>query len=111
MLLAPLLSVPDMAQFRFPYLPLRYLVWDRFENAEKIPHITAPVLIVHGTWDIVVPFEQGQRLFELAQDPKQFHAVPQGGHNNLFADPFADIALIWLSKISRPRAEEKDRKE
>lgn len=100
MLLAPFLSIPDMAQKRFPIFPVRYMVWDKFANNEKLPQLYMPLLIVHGDGDIVIPFSQGKALFDLANDPKEFHRVPEGGHNSLFIVPFAEISLAWLGKLN-----------
>jgi len=39
-----------------------------------------PVPIVHGDHDRVIPFTQGERLFALANEPKQFVRMPGGDH-------------------------------
>ncbi|MDX9690106.1 MAG: alpha/beta hydrolase [Alphaproteobacteria bacterium] len=98
MLLSPYLSMTEMAQLRFPLFPSRYMVWDKFDSASKIGTLHMPVLIAHGTWDVVVPFDQGKALYDLAPEPKEFHAVDKGLHNNLFINPFSTIALEWLPK-------------
>lgn len=38
----------------------------------SVPKVNAPILVVHGTRDEVVPFEQGKKLFEGAKEPKSF---------------------------------------
>jgi fermentation-respiration switch protein FrsA (DUF1100 family) len=101
MLLAPFLSMPDVAQFHFPYLPAKYLVLDRFENAKKIRDIHAPLLVVNGTNDEVIPPAQGKRLFDLANEPKQFQSLPGHGHNDSF-DEFAGISLDWAGRLRAP---------
>jgi len=101
MLLAPFLSMPDVAQFHFPYLPAKYLVLDRFENAKKIRDIHAPLLVVNGTNDEFIPPAQGKRLFDLANEPKQFQSLPGHGHNDSF-DEFAGISLDWAGRLRAP---------
>jgi len=65
-------------------LPLiDYVVKSRFDSLQKIRHVHAPILIVHGTRDEVVPFEMGQQLFRVAPEPKRFYPVEGAGHNNL----------------------------
>jgi fermentation-respiration switch protein FrsA (DUF1100 family) len=97
-LLAPYLSIPKVAQVQYPFLPAQLLAVDRFDNAQKIGSIHAPVLIVNGVNDQVVPASQGRRLFELANEPRQFQSLPGHGHNDLF-DDFAPIALNWMNRV------------
>lgn len=99
MLLAPLLSVADMAGHLYPYFPSKYFVFDEFDNLSKITKINAPLLIVHGTWDVILPHEQSVRFFEAAVQPKTFVSVPRGGHNNLFVTPFAQISMKWMDAL------------
>jgi len=98
MLLAPFLSVPAMAQREFPYFPAKYLALDRFENVEKMKKIHAPLLIVNGANDQVVPPAQGRQLYDLANEPRQFYSLPDHGHNDLFADT-APLALNWANRL------------
>jgi fermentation-respiration switch protein FrsA (DUF1100 family) len=96
-LLAPYTSIPEMAQIQYPYLPAKYLARDRFENVEKIRNIHAPLLIVSGTDDQVIPPAQGRQLYHLANEPKEFHSIPGRGHNDAFGD-LAPIALGWAKR-------------
>jgi fermentation-respiration switch protein FrsA (DUF1100 family) len=73
-------SFPDMAQYRFPIFPCRYVVHNRMDNAAKIGRVRCPVLIAHGTADDVVPFNQGERLFAAANEPKRFIRLEGHGH-------------------------------
>jgi len=98
MLLAPFLSMPDVAQFHYPYLPAKYLVLDRYDNAKKIRNIHAPLLVVNGAIDEVIPPAQGKRLFDLANEPKQFQSLSGHGHNDSF-DEFAPLSLDWAGRL------------
>src|SRR5207253_8642806 len=75
-------SVPDMAQRLYPWLPARWLVRNRFENMAKIGKCTKPIFCAHGTKDSIVPFEQGQRLFAAAPEPKRFFPMEGYDHNH-----------------------------
>jgi hypothetical protein len=75
---APFLSA-FRAATRVPLLP-----WDKFDNAAKIARVRCPVLVIQGTNDRVVPFAQGQGIYELANQPKRNLWVEGAGHN----DPF-----------------------
>jgi fermentation-respiration switch protein FrsA (DUF1100 family) len=97
-LMAPYLSIPKVAQVHYPFLPAQLLAVDRFENDSKIRSIHVPLLIVNGVDDQVVPPSQGRQLYELANEPRQFHSLPNHGHNDLFED-FAPIALDWVHRV------------
>jgi fermentation-respiration switch protein FrsA (DUF1100 family) len=75
-------SFPDMAQKQFPWLPALWLVRNRMDNLGKIAHTNRPVFIAHGTADRLIPFHQGERLFDAAAEPKQFHPMPGQDHND-----------------------------
>ncbi len=63
---------------RIPLLP-----YDKFPNYKEIGHVHCPVLIIHGANDSVIPLWHGQKLFDSANQPKQFVVVPRANHNDL----------------------------
>ena len=99
-LLAPYLSIAKMAQVRFPIFPSEWMTVDRYENFKKIPDIHVPILMANGTRDGIIPPSQGQELFALANEPKQFWSVADGGHNDLFQSSFVGVSLKWLQELS-----------
>ena len=80
---SPFTSAVEMGERSFPWLPVRWIMRNRFDNLAKIGDYRGPVLIQHGVRDSIVPFDMGQRLFEQANDPKQFHAVELADHNDV----------------------------
>jgi pimeloyl-ACP methyl ester carboxylesterase len=82
-LLSPYTSIADVANRFFPILPNRWLVRDRFDSAGKASSIHAPVLVVHGTDDEVIPFTLGKKLAGLFPNAR-FVALEKGRHNDLF---------------------------
>jgi fermentation-respiration switch protein FrsA (DUF1100 family) len=56
---------------------------DQFRSDGRIGSVNAPLLIMHGERDRVVPFRQGEQLFALANEPKQFVRFADGGHEDL----------------------------
>src|SRR5262249_58324820 len=69
-------SMPDVGQSLYPWLPVRWLMRNRFNSLEKIGSCRQPVFIAHGTTDGLIPFAQGERLFAAANEPKRFFAMP-----------------------------------
>ncbi len=84
---APYTSIAEVAQTHVWYLPARWLVEDDWDVADRIGEIGAPVLVVHGEADRVIPVRFGKRVFELASEPKAALFHPLAGHNDLWAYP------------------------
>ncbi|MBI3302095.1 MAG: alpha/beta hydrolase [Deltaproteobacteria bacterium] len=78
---APFYSLRAMGQLVLP--PLAFLVDGDLNSARLIGQLRAPLLVIHGTADETVPFQQGQALYAEALQPKVFYAVPGGGHADL----------------------------
>lgn len=79
-LLAPFSSLVDVAAEQYPIFPVRALMWDRFDNLAKIAEVGAPVMIMHGEDDRVVPTAFGRELFAAAREPKRMLLLPRTGH-------------------------------
>jgi fermentation-respiration switch protein FrsA (DUF1100 family) len=80
---APFTSTADVAQRMFPLVPVRRLMHDQFRSDVRIGAVTASILIIHGARDLVVPIALGERLYQLAREPKRFVRYPRGGHDDL----------------------------
>lgn len=105
-LVAPFLSLPDMAQVRFPFYPAYSMVTDKFANKAKIKSINMPLFVTHGDADITVPFYQGEELAALAMEPKQFLPVAGANHMNLFTPQFFGAVDQWLKDQWQQRRED-----
>jgi hypothetical protein len=82
---APFTSAADIGASVYWFMPVRLLMKDQFRSDTRIGRVTAPVLILHGTNDRVVPIAFGERLFALANEPKRMVRISGGGHNDLDA--------------------------
>ena len=80
-----------MAALRFPIVPVRWLMLDQFRSDQRIDAVRAPLLIMHGDQDWVIPITLGERLFKLAHEPKRFVRFAGGNHIDL--DSFGAIAV------------------
>lgn len=81
---SPFSSVTDIGQYIYPYLPVRWLLEERFESIRYIQKINAPLLVLHGERDSIVPARFGKALFTAARAPKSAHFVPDGNHYDLY---------------------------
>lgn len=80
---APYRSTLSVAQGIYPYLPLSLVMLDQFHSDALIGRVRAPLLFLHGERDQVIPFAQGQQLYDLANEPKRFLRFPSGRHSDL----------------------------
>ncbi|MFC2006818.1 alpha/beta hydrolase [Chloroflexota bacterium] len=76
-------SVPDIAAKLYPFLPVRLLSRFKYDTEGYLEGIKCPVLIVHSPDDEMMPYKHGQRLFEVAAEPKEFLEI-RGSHNEGF---------------------------
>ena len=76
-------STADVARTIYPFLPVGWLMKDRYESVRRIPTIRCPLLAIHGDQDEIVPYRLGRQLFEAAGEPKEWHTVEGAGHNDL----------------------------
>jgi uncharacterized protein len=77
---SPYSSIADVAAATYWFVPVRALLRDPFRNELLIGSVKAPTLIVHGTKDAVVPIRFGEKLFGLANPPKDFWRVEGAAH-------------------------------
>jgi uncharacterized protein len=74
------LSVPEVGQHHYRFLPVRRLMRNRFDNVSKTPTLSVPVFIAHGDADGMIPPSHAKRLFEIANEPKAIYFEPGAGH-------------------------------
>ena len=87
---SPFTSLTRMARYHYPWILLR--PWDKFDSLSRIQQINAPLLVLHGKDDSLVPFDEGLTLFNNALEPKTMIAFPGRGHNDMWnADFFAHV--------------------
>jgi uncharacterized protein len=77
-------SVRDMARLHYPLVP-RALVPDAYPSLRLIRALRAPLLVLHGDRDAIVPAFHGEALYEAATGRKRLELLPGVGHNDLIA--------------------------
>jgi hypothetical protein len=81
---APFTSAVDVGAWRFPFLPVSWLMRDRFDSLSRIRDVEEPLLVMHGDSDWIIPQRMGRQLFDAANEPKEGF-WPQGiGHQDIF---------------------------
>ena len=98
---APYTSTVDLGAKAYPFLPVRWLMRDRYESARRIAGIAAPLLILHGALDAVVPVAMGRQLHALAREPKKLVVFPNGNHVDLDQHGAVGELRHWIDELRR----------
>jgi uncharacterized protein len=102
---APFTAAVDVAAMEYPWAPVGFLMRDQYLSRAYIDAIDAPLLVVQGTADETIPVRYGERLFEIAHQPKQLALIEGGTHGNLWENGLWPIVLGFLQQngvIDRP---------
>jgi pimeloyl-ACP methyl ester carboxylesterase len=97
---APLTSTVDVGRTAYFWLPLRLLITDKYDNERNIRSVTAPVLILHGEQDAVIPVQMGWRVYRAANEPKRIELFPHGAHDDLFDHGAWERTQSFLASLS-----------
>ena len=82
---APFPSLAYMARLPYPFMPVWPFLRGKYDAQAKIRAVTAPLLVIQGGRDTIVPPEAGRTVFESAPEGrKEFRLVEEAGHNDLF---------------------------
>ncbi len=77
---SPYTSMTKAAKIYYPYLPVKFLLKDKYDSETKIKKIETPILIMHGKKDNIIPFHMGKKLFDIANQPKKFLQINDDDH-------------------------------
>jgi fermentation-respiration switch protein FrsA (DUF1100 family) len=91
-------SLPAVAKRFYPWLPVNWLMSNRFDNLSKLPRVHLPVFIASATNDSIVPYEHGEALFREANEPKRFFRDEGSEHNDTLPDQFWDELRAFLHR-------------
>jgi uncharacterized protein len=98
---APLTSTIDVARPVYFWLPLRFVIADHYNIERDIAAIKAPLLILHGEQDEVIPAEMGRRIYKAANEPKRIETFLAGRHNDLFDNGAWETMRNFLLSLQR----------
>ena len=95
---APFTSVAEVAQYHYSFIPASALVRDRFDSLARIRDVKAPILVLHGERDRVVPVRFGRALFDAAPQPKELWLSREAGHEDLVRYGALEAVLDFLRR-------------
>lgn len=94
---SPFTSAADVGAAIYFFLPVRLLMKDQFRSDLRIKNVKAPVLILHGERDGVVPIAFGERLYEMIAGEKKFARFKGGEHYDLDRHGALKAAVDFLA--------------
>lgn len=89
-------SMPDVAQRLYPYVPVRWLARNRYDNLARINDIRVPILFIHSSEDELIPLTHSERLHEHYRGPKALQVI-KGSH----ADGYIMSGELYISALSQ----------
>ena len=95
---APYTSIAAVAQYHYRFLPVAFLLHDHFESLSRIGRVKAPILVLHGGRDPVVPARFSKALYEAAPEPKEIWFAVDAGHEDLAHFGALDAAFDFIGR-------------
>jgi fermentation-respiration switch protein FrsA (DUF1100 family) len=103
-LLSTFCGVRELGRLHYPFVPAR-LIPDAYPTLRRIGELRAPLLLLHGDRDEIVPVAQGRALFAAAPEPKRLHLFAGLGHNDLIPSAGTELAATiasWARELQQP---------
>lgn len=95
LLITPWDRLVNVAQHHYPWLPVRWLLRDRYESQQHLAEARIPIAVVVAERDTIVPARFGEQLYQGLPSPRQIWRLPQAGHN----DWLADVDAAWWQQV------------
>jgi fermentation-respiration switch protein FrsA (DUF1100 family) len=95
---SPFTSIAAVAQHHYPFVPVALLIRDRFDCFAPIGRVRAPILMLQGGNDRVVPARFGRALYDAAPEPKEAWFAADGGHEDLVRFGAIDAAIAFIER-------------
>ena len=93
-LFVPYDDLASVGQAAMPFLPVKLVMWDRFQPARWLEDYRGPVKVVLAGADEVIPTRFGQSLFDHYQGPKSLQLITGARHNEV-----AEQAPEWWKEV------------
>jgi fermentation-respiration switch protein FrsA (DUF1100 family) len=101
---SPFTSLTDIGRYHYPFLPVRWLLRDRYPSLERVGSVSCPILVIAGERDSIIPIEQSRRLYEAIATEKSLVVIAGADHNDeaLFHGPeLMQAVLDFVANLER----------
>ena len=96
----PFTSMIEAAKKFYPYIPVALLLKDKYDNQNKIKNINIPVLVMHGEVDQIVPFWMGQKIHEMANQPKYSYFTKSDDHMMVYDEKLVFALKTFIESLN-----------
>jgi fermentation-respiration switch protein FrsA (DUF1100 family) len=96
----PFTSMIEAAKNFYPYIPVALLLKDKYDNQNKIKNINIPVLVMHGEVDQIVPFWMGQKIHEMANQPKYSYFTKSDDHMMVYDEKLVFALKTFIESLN-----------
>ena len=96
---SPFTSMVDAGKHYYFYLPVSFLLKDRYETMKKLKNIKIPILVMHGKKDKIVPFNMGKKVFLEANEPKYSYFPKEDDHMMEYNETLLEALNKFLKLI------------
>jgi len=97
---APYTSIVDVAAGAYPFLPVRGFMFDRYETMRYLADVHAPLLVIHGEDDEIIPVAMGRAVYAAANGPKELVTFPGAGHSDHHLYGSGEEVFRWIDNLS-----------
>jgi hypothetical protein len=101
---SPFVSMVELGRLHYPFLPVRWLLRDRFATIDDVRRLRSPLLVIAGDRDRIVPVSQSREVFAAAPPAKQILVVRGADHNDsglLAGREMIDAIVRFLDSLHR----------
>lgn len=96
-------SAVDVARQTYWFFPVELVMADQFRSIDQLDNVKAPVLIVHGDEDALIPYGHAKKLFNaIRQNDKRLVTIEGGTHDDLYARGAAKYVVGFLKGLDYP---------
>ena len=97
---SPFTSMIEAGKEKYPYLPVKFLLKDKYESNKKIQNINIPILIMHGKVDNLVPFYMGEKMYNLANFPKYSYFSEYDDHMMEYNEKLLNVLKEFIASLN-----------
>ena len=97
---SPFTSMIAAGKSKYPIFPIKLLLKDKYESDKKIKNIMSPILVMHGEADKIVPFWMGEKIFQMANQPKYSYFSKYDDHMMEFNDELINSIKSFLESLN-----------
>ena len=97
---SPFTSMETLAKSYYPYLPVKYLLKDKYNSISKLNNNSAPKLVMHGMGDKIVPFKMGKEIFTKFNGEKSSFFVKNDDHMMDFKKNLINSIELFITDLN-----------